>query len=227
MNFMESKLLIITAILFLCLTGCADSKTVSTADSTSEISFSADVALGNSKMSDDITAESETEDISAAEPAQAEEKKTEASTAESKSVKSADEIHPPNPEEPPKSEISKPNVSEETKSSEPPIVSEQPKEPDLTEPKAPDLPKSSAPTFNIDYWVGYAEDYAQSIGLKIDSSAADCWDAPISANSGSAYLERDIKNRLDRYLRDGSVSQVLIWAKPDGESSYLLYIGYS
>ena len=41
------------------------------------------------------------------------------------------------------------------------------------------------------------------------------------------YLERDIKNRLDRYLRDKSVTQVLIWAEPDGGSSYLLYIGYS
>lgn len=216
---MKSKLLIITAILSLCLAGCADSKTVSMADRASEISFSADVASGNSEMSDDIAAEIETEDIHAAEPAQAEEKRTAASTDESKSVKSADEIKPPKPEEPPKSEISKPIVSKETKSSEPPAITEQSKE--------PDLPESPAPTYNIDYWVKYAEDYAQSIGLKIDSSASDCRDAPISANSGSKYLERDIKNRLDRYLRDKSVTQVLIWAEPDGENSYLLYIGYS
>lgn len=216
---MKSKLLIITAILFLCLAGCDDSKTVSMADRASETSFSADVASGNSEMSDDITAEIETEDIHAAEPAQAEEKRTAASTDESKSVKSAYDIKPPKPEEPPKSEISKPIVSKETKSSEPPAITEQPKE--------PDLPESPAPTFNIDYWVKYAEDYAQSIGLKIDSSASDCRDAPISANSGSKYLERDIKNRLDRYLRDKSVTQVLIWAEPDGENSYLLYIGYS
>lgn len=224
---MKSKFLIITAILSLYLAGCADSKTVSMADRASEISFSADVASGNSEMSDDITAEIETEDIHAAEPAQAEEKRTAASTDESKSVKSADKIKPPKPEEPPKSEISKPIVSKETKSSEPPAITEQPKEPDLTEPKEPDLPESPAPTFNIYYWVKYAEDYAQSIGLKIDSSAADCRDAPISANSGSIYLERDIKNRFDRYLRDESVSRVLIWAEPDGENSYLLYIGYS
>lgn len=117
-----------------------------------------------------------------------------------------------------------PSKAEETKSIESPMVTE---EPDVTEPEMSDLPKQPSPTFNIDYWVKYAEDYAKNIGLKIDSSAADCWDAPISANSGSAYLERDIKNRLDRYLRDKSVTQVLIWAKPDGESSYLLYIGYS
>ena len=130
----------------------------------------------------------------------------------------------------PKAETTKtaePSEAEKTKSSEPPAVTEQPKEPDLTEPKVPDLPEPLAPTFNIDYWVKYAEDYAQSMGLIIDSSASDCRDAPISANSGSKYLERDIKNRLDRYLRDKSVTQVLIWAEPDGESSYLLYIGYS
>lgn len=127
----------------------------------------------------------------------------------------------------PKAETTKtvePSKVEETKSIESPMVTE---EPDVTEPEMSDLPKQPSPTFNIDYWVKYAEDYAQGIGLKIDSSAADCWDAPISANSGSKYLERDIKNRLDRYLRDESVSQVLIWAEPDGGSSYLLYIGYS
>ena len=56
---MKSKLLIITAILSLCLAGCDDSKTVSMADRASETSFSADVASGNSEMSDDITAEIE------------------------------------------------------------------------------------------------------------------------------------------------------------------------
>ena len=127
----------------------------------------------------------------------------------------------------PKAETTKtvePSKAEETKSIESPMVTE---EPDVTEPEMSDLPKQPAPTFNIDYWVKYAEDYAKNIGLKIDSSAADCRDAPISANSGSLYLEGDIKNRLDRYLRDESISQVLIWAEPDGKSSYLLYIGYS
>lgn len=114
-----------------------------------------------------------------------------------------------------------PSVPEQTESKapEPPAVTESAEEPEASEP--------SAPAFNIDYWVEYAESYAQSIGLEIDSSAADCWDNPISANADSKYLERDIKSRLDRYRRDESVSQVLIWSEPDGESSYLLYIGYS
>lgn len=230
---MKSKLLLIASILFFCLAGCADGKTVSTADSTSDISYTADVTSGNNK-SDDISAgsdtraavssEPDTEDISAV-PSEFSEKAESGipskNSGKQEASESAETAAQPvkRPESSKPAEVPQSDESEETQLTEPPAVTEPPEEPEASEP--------SAPAFNIDYWVEYAESYAQSIGLEIDSSAADCWDNPISANADSKYLERDIKNRLDRYRRDESVSQVLIWSEPDGESSYLLYIGYS
>ena len=33
--------------------------------------------------------------------------------------------------------------------------------------------------FDMDYWLGYAKDYAVGIGLRLDENAADSWDTPI------------------------------------------------
>ena len=190
-------------------------------------------SVSNTETSDETDTTVESEPEKATETAKtsfeptSESNEPETAPTESKKPVEADKTDIPAAPKAETKKTAESSEAEETKSSKPPAVTEQPKEPGLTEPKAPDLAEPPAPTFNIDYWVKYAEDYAQSIGLIIDSSASDCRDAPISANSGSLYLERDIKNRLDRYLRDESISQVLIWAEPDGESSYLLYIGYS
>lgn len=35
--------------------------------------------------------------------------------------------------------------------------------------------------FDIDYWISFAKDYAQSVGLQLDSEAVYCWDNPIRA----------------------------------------------
>lgn len=53
---------------------------------------------------------------------------------------------------------------------------------------------------DISYWVSYAKSYAGSLGLKLDSSAVDCWDNPITASSKSTCLQRDISSRLNRYI---------------------------
>ncbi len=174
-------------------------------------------SVSNTETSDETDTTVESEPEKATETAKtsfeptSESNEPETAPTESKKPVEADKTDIPAAPKAETKKTAESSEAEETKSSKPPAVTEQPKEPGLTEPKAPDLPEPPAPTFNIDYWVKYAEDY----------------DAPISANSGSLYLERDIKNRLDRYLRDESISQVLIWAEPDGESSYLLYIGYS
>ena len=66
--------------------------------------------------------------------------------------------------------------------------------------------------FDIGIWVSFAQRYAQSIGLNLDSAAVDCWDNPITAGAHCVYLERDICSRLDRYSRDDDITDVWIWA---------------
>lgn len=86
---------------------------------------------------------------------------------------------------------------------------------------------SAEPDFDINYWVNYAKAYAQSVGLRLDSSAVDCWDNPISANAKCKYLEQDIQNRLNRYARDADITDVWIWAEKVSDNSYEIYIGYA
>lgn len=82
-------------------------------------------------------------------------------------------------------------------------------------------------SFDVNYWVSYAKDYARSVGLEVNSSASDCWDNPISANSKCKYLERDIKGRLNRYAKDEDITQIWVWAEKTSADSYNIYIGYA
>lgn len=81
--------------------------------------------------------------------------------------------------------------------------------------------------FDINYWVNYAKNYAESIGLNLDSSATECWDNPINANTKCIYLERDIQSRLNRYAKDDDITDVWIWAEKVSGNSYQIYIGYA
>ena len=87
--------------------------------------------------------------------------------------------------------------------------------------------KDTEKPFDINYWVSYAKDYAKSVGLEVNSSASDCWDNPISANSKCKYLERDIKGRLNRYAKDEDITQIWVWAEKTSADSYNIYIGYA
>lgn len=82
-------------------------------------------------------------------------------------------------------------------------------------------------SFDVDYWVSYAKDYARSIGLEVNSSASDCWDNPISANSKCANLKRDIQSRINRYSKDEDITQIWVWAEKVSADSYNIYIGYA
>ena len=93
-----------------------------------------------------------------------------------------------------------------------------------TEPAAETDPE---PAFDIDYWISYAQGLAQSKGLKLDASATDCWDNPITANASCIYLERDLNARLDRYAGDEDITDVWIWYEDQGNGRYLIYIGYA
>ena len=121
------------------------------------------------------------------------------STAPQLTEKETTEAEPPKDE--PKAETESPNVTE----AEP------------TEKPAP---------FDIDNWIAYARSYAENKGLVLSDTAVDCWDNPIRAGT-RIYLERDIQSRLDRYAKDGDITDVWIWAEAMGNDRYAIYIGYA
>ncbi|WP_322174495.1 hypothetical protein [Acutalibacter caecimuris] len=83
------------------------------------------------------------------------------------------------------------------------------------------------PAFDIGYWIGYAQSCAQGLGLRLESSAVDCWDNPIGAGPHSTCLERDINSRLNRYASDPDITDVWIWYESTGGNTYNIYIGYA
>ncbi len=83
------------------------------------------------------------------------------------------------------------------------------------------------PSFDISYWIGYAQSCAQGLGLRLESSAVDCWDNPIGAGPHSTCLERDISSRLNRYANDPDITDVWIWYESTGGNNYNIYIGYA
>lgn len=111
------------------------------------------------------------------------------------------------------------------KASEPPPA--VPTDPPMqeTEPSATEEPAESA--FDIQTWIDYAKAYAESVGLRLESSAVDCWDNPIDADADCIYLERDICSRLNRYAADETITDVWVWYEAVGANSYLIYIGYA
>ena len=85
--------------------------------------------------------------------------------------------------------------------------------PSLTpEPPAPTPtpePVIEEPSFDIGYWIGYAQSYAQGLGLRLENSAVDCWDSPIGAGPHSTCLDRDIASRLNRYANGQDSTDVV------------------
>lgn len=146
-------------------------------------------------------------------------------TAEPEPVETKPEVSTPAKEETPPT-VSSPTETTPPKASEP----EPPTEPMATQPQEPESPAEEEPTepaFDIQTWIDYAKAYAESIGLRMESSAVDCWDNPISVGTHCSYLERDIQSRLNRYARDEDITDVWIWAKARSDGKYDLYIGYA
>lgn len=81
--------------------------------------------------------------------------------------------------------------------------------------------------FDINYWISYAQNYAQSIGLTLDETATECWDNPISANANIKKIGADIESRLNRYKNVEGSTSVWIWAEKLSDTQYELYIGYA
>ena len=147
------------------------------------------------------------------------------STAPTETVEAKSEISIPAKEETP------PVVSSPTETTPPKAPEPEPQEePTETLPQEPEPPAAEEPTepaFDIQTWIDYAKVYAESVGLRLESSAVDCWDNPISAGTHCSYLERDIQSRLNRYARDEDITDVWIWAEARSDGKYDLYIGYA
>ncbi len=83
------------------------------------------------------------------------------------------------------------------------------------------------PQFDINYWTGFAQNYAQSIGLVLENSAVDCWDNPIPAGHHCKNIEQNITDRLNRYKNLEGFTDVWIWSVETGTNTYDIYIGYA
>lgn len=220
-------------ILLLSLAGCGNQTVQQNSDKTVNCTSSADVT-SDTEISDGITAESahtnQTDLMAETEPEGTTEKDNQNSftmNANNQKPKVSDPS------------AAKPQAHEQTVTSQPrnPAGTDKPAEAPTqkqTEPSAPTKPtekptttKPSEPKFDIDYWISFAQNYAKSVGLRLESSAVDCWDNPIPANAKCKYLERDIKSRLNRYAKDEDITDVWIWAEKVSDNSYEIYIGYA
>ena len=112
------------------------------------------------------------------------------------------------PQQQPQSKLETPTVKEEVK-------------PTQSKPK-----EEVKPSFDVNSSVNYAKSYAQSIGLKLDSTATDCWDNPIAANAKRTGIKDDIQNRLNRYKNVEGFTAVWVWAEKVSDTEYEIYIGY-
>ena len=110
--------------------------------------------------------------------------------------------------EPPKSEKSEPEITTNTVSEVTTAVEQGEK-------------------FDISYWISYAQNYSQSIGLTLDETATECWDNPISVNANIKNIGADIESRLNRYKNVEGFTSVWIWAEKISDTQYELYIGYA
>ena len=107
-------------------------------------------------------------------------------------------------------------------------------QPDIPEESEAPMPTETEETtskaeidFDIDYWISFAKDYAQSVELQLDSEAVYCWDNPNRSGAHCKYLERDIHSRLNRYKADEEITAVWIWAEEVSDGIYDIYIGYA
>ena len=227
--------LLLAGLILLSLAGCGSRDQLpditdnpSSASASSEIT-SADESNGNIPASPSVPAESESPAESVSETRQ----QTEVTKSPAKPTGTEDAAEPkqPAPAEEKTNPVSSAPQPEEPEPQKPTSAPTQPpaEEPPKSEPPQESAPpeEPAVPDFNIQTWIDYAKTYAVSVGLRLESSAVDCWDNPITAGAHSLYLERDIESRLNRYSKDEDITDVWIWAEERPDGSYDLYIGYA
>ena len=207
----NTRIIAILVLLALSLSGCANTDRFVVSAPPSQETVTTESELSTVPQERTTVSVSESTEI----PAE--------SMVEPKTEKAQSEVSIPAKEETP------PTVSSPTETV-PPKASEPPTEPMATQPQEPEPPVAEEPTesaFDIQTWIDYAKAYAESVGLRLESSAVDCWDNPIDAAADRIYLERDICSRLNRYAADETITDVWVWYEAVGANSYLIYIGYA
>ena len=209
----NAKIIAVLALLALFLSGCAKTDRSEVSAPSSQETVTTESELSTVQQEQATVSVSESTEI----PAE--------SMVEPKTEKAQSEVSIPAKEETPPV-ISSPTEATPPKASEP----EPSTEPAETQPQEPEPPAAEEPTepaFDIQTWIDYAKAYAESVGLRLESSAVDCWDNPIDAAADRIYLERDICSRLNRYAADETITDVWVWYEAVGANSYLIYIGYA
>lgn len=219
----------LTACMLACfmilLVGCSSNtaKEAAKNETKTETSFPAGNTVTQSQ--EEISTEQESTVVQEKTPNTTDEsKKTDENRTLDNVQSTAEEKSPEKPKAEPSKQTNTPTVSEKhtEQSKEPtsamPKPTEKPKEPKPTEP-----PKQ---TFDVSEYVSYAKSYAQSIGLELDSTATECWDNPITANSRRTGIKDDIKSRLNRYKNVEGFTAVWVWTEKVSDTEYEIYIGY-
>ena len=229
---MKSKIAVLFFIVLLCLTsGCSNTSHI--AEQPAPVSSSGSNEAPSQAETAQATEKTEVEQPRSTEPKD-DDHSAEATVSVSESDTQTTEVPDqadhstavlPQPSEPEK----KTDESERRPETAAPTEKEQPTPPATEESTPPEPPKEepTEPVFDIDYWIGFAKNYAESIGLALDSGAVYCWDNPIAAGVKCKYTERDIRGYLDRYAKDGDITDVWIWYEQTGSGSYEIYIGYA
>lgn len=209
----NARIIAVLVLLALSLSGCAKADRSEVSVPSSQETVTTKPAQNNVPREQGTVPVSESTEI----PAE--------STEPTEIVEAKSEVSIPAKEETPPT-VNIPTETTPPKASEP----EPPEEPTETQPQESKPPVAEEPTepiFDIQTWIDYANAYAESVGLRLESSAVDCWDNPIDAAADRIYLERDIQSRLNRYARDEDITDVWIWAEARSDGKYDLYIGYA
>ena len=229
---MKSKIAVLFLIVLLCLTsGCSNTSHI--AEQPAPVSSSGSNEAPSQAETAQATEKTEVEQPRSTEPKD-DDHSAEATVSVSESDTQTTEVPDqadhstavlPQPSEPEK----KTDESERRPETAAPTEKEQPTPPATEESTPPEPPKEepTEPVFDIDYWISFAKSYAESIGLALDRGAVYCWDNPIAAGEKCKYTERDIRGYLDRYAKDGEITDVWIWYEQTGSGSYEIYIGYA
>lgn len=209
----KAKIIVALGLLTFSLSGCANAERFEVSAPSSQETVTTEPAQSTVPQESTAVSVSESTEI----PAER--------IAEPNPVETKPEISAPAKEKAP------PTVSSPTETTPPKVSEPEPQEePAETPPQEPELPAAEEPTepvFDIQTWIDYAKAYAESVGLRLESSAVDCWDNPIDAAADRIYLERDICSRLNRYAAAETITDVWVWYEAVGANSYLIYIGYA
>lgn len=214
---------LLAGLIILSLTGCGADK-INDGSESGAISTESSITATVTDSTSEPTAESSLHEGTESTTKSTAEKEKAESTAPADSGRKADTAKPAETESPtaPPKQTEPPKVTEPLESK----PDETPKSVDST-PTETAKPKSAGPQFDINYWIEFARKYAENIGLAINPEAVSCWDNPIIAGPNSKYLERDIKTRMNRYKNVEGFTDIWVWAEPDENGNYRLFIGYA